>query len=121
MLSPRKTTRSTPASGVGISPAAAAAGRPGNASSTKASRWTSGTDWVALAAACLRVLSPGGHLLACSNDRRMPHNKFRRYLHEGAREAGVSLAQLKDLPCSSDFPPPVGREPHLKSLLARLE
>lgn len=94
---------------------------PPTYSRTKASRWTSGTDWVALAAACLRVLSPGGHLLACSNDRRMPHNKFRRYLHEGAREAGVSLAQLKDLPCSSDFPPPVGREPHLKSLLARLE
>ncbi|HEY8428178.1 MAG TPA: class I SAM-dependent methyltransferase, partial [Sandaracinaceae bacterium] len=92
---------------------------PPTYSTTRASRWTSGADWRALAAACLRVLARGGRMLACSNDRRLKQAKLRRYVHEAARDAGVEIAQLKDLPCPSDFPPPFGEEPHLKSLLLR--
>lgn len=90
---------------------------PPTYSTTRSSRWTSGRDWERLGALALRVLAPGGRLLACSNDRRMGIAKMRRYLHRAARSAGVSLAQMKDLPVPSDFPPPFGREPHLKSLL----
>lgn len=90
---------------------------PPTYSRTKASRWTSGTDWIGLGAACLRVLAPGGHLIACSNDRRLSQNKLRRYMHEASRGAGVRVARMKDLPCPPDFPPPVGRPAHLKSLL----
>lgn len=87
-------------------------------SRARSSRWKSGSDWQRLGAMAMRVLAPGGRLLACSNDRRMGLAKLRRHLHEAAREAGISLAQLKDLPCPSDFPPPFGAEPHLKSVLA---
>jgi 23S rRNA (cytosine1962-C5)-methyltransferase len=90
---------------------------PPTYSKTKASRWTSREDWVRLGAACLRLLARGGRLLACSNDRRMRQNELRRHLHEAARRAGVKPSQMKDLPCPGDFPPPVGREPHLKSVL----
>lgn len=90
---------------------------PPTYSTTKASRWTSRADWVGLAAACLRLLAPGGRMLACSNDRRMRQNELRRHLHEAARRVRVRPRQMKDLPCPGDFPPPVGREPHLKTVL----
>lgn len=90
---------------------------PPTYSTTRSSRWKSGRDWVRLATLTLSVLAPGGRLLACSNDRRLRANALRRHLHDAAREARVAVAQLKDLPCPSDFPPPFGREPHLKSLL----
>jgi 23S rRNA (cytosine1962-C5)-methyltransferase len=91
---------------------------PPTYSTTRASRWTSGGDWRELGARVLRVLAPRGKVLACSNDRRLSQQKFRRYLHDAARDASVSLAQLKDLPCPADFPPPFGADPHLKSVLA---
>lgn len=90
---------------------------PPTYSTTRSSRWKSGSDWQRLGAMAMRVLAPGGRLLACSNDRRMGLAKLRRHLHQAARDAGISLAQMKDLPCPSDFPPAFGREPHLKSVL----
>jgi 23S rRNA (cytosine1962-C5)-methyltransferase len=90
---------------------------PPTYSTTRSSRWTSGKDWVRLAALALAVLAPGGRLLACSNDRRMRLGAFRKHLHEAARAGKVAIAQLKDLPCPADFPPPFDREPHLKSVL----
>lgn len=93
---------------------------PPTYSTTRTSRWKSGGDWRRLAAAALRVLAPGGRLLACSNDRRLGLQKLRRHLHEAAREARAGVAQMKDLACPSDFPPPFGEEPHLKSVLVTL-
>lgn len=90
---------------------------PPTYSTTRSSRWASGKDWARLAALTLAVLAPGGRLLACSNDRRMRLGAFRKHLHEGARAAHVSIAQMKDLPCPADFPAPFDREPHLKSVL----
>lgn len=90
---------------------------PPTYSTTRSSRWRSGNDWRKLGAMALGVLAPGGRLLACSNDRRMGATKLRRHLHEAARDAGARLAQMKDLACPSDFPPPFGAEPHLKSIL----
>src|SRR5690606_2250221 len=91
---------------------------PPTYSTTRSSRWKSGSDWQRLGAMAMRVLAPGGRLLACSNDRRMSLAKLRRHLHQAPRDAGISPAQMQDLPCPSDFPPSVGREPHLKSVLA---
>ena len=90
---------------------------PPTYSKTRSSRWTSGADWQRLGALALRVLAPRGRMLCCSNDRRMTGNALRRHLHEAARRAKVEVAQMKDLPCPSDFPPAIGREPHLKSVL----
>ncbi len=90
---------------------------PPTYSSTRTTRWTSGKAWRDLAARCLRVLAPGGRLLASSNDHRMTQARFRRHLHDAARDAEAELAQLKDLRPPRDFPPgPAG--PHLKAALA---
>lgn len=93
---------------------------PPSFSTTKASRFSADGDYKKLAAAALRVVEPGGFLLACTNHRGIVHAKFRRFLHEAGREAGVAIAQMKDLPPPVDFPPAPGREPHLKSVVVRV-
>lgn len=93
---------------------------PPSFSTTKASRFSADGDYKKLAAAALRVVAPGGFLLACTNHRGIVLAKFRRFLHEAGREAGVAIAQMKDLPPPIDFPPAPGREPHLKSVLVRV-
>ncbi|MBX3273341.1 MAG: class I SAM-dependent methyltransferase [Sandaracinaceae bacterium] len=88
---------------------------PPTYSTTKKTRWASGKGWVGLARDAFAVLSPGGALLACSNDRRMTQDVFRHHVRDGAREAGVTLARLDDLARPRDFPDPRGP----KALLAR--
>lgn len=89
---------------------------PPTYSTTRSSRWTSGKAWRDLGARCLRITAPGGHLLACSNDRRMSPGAFRRHLHRAADDAGTAFAQLKDLP----MPPEYRGEEHTKSVLGRV-
>ncbi len=81
---------------------------------------TASGDYRPLAAAAMAVVAPNGYLLACSNHRQTVQAKLRRLLHEAAREAKREVVQMKDLPAPPDFPPPFGREPHLKSILVRL-
>lgn len=74
--------------------------------------------YVEAAEQCLRLLAPGGRLLAVTNHTATPHRAFRRMLHEAAERAGISLVSLKDLPSSLDCPDgPDGPWPS-KSLLA---
>jgi len=94
---------------------------PPSFATTKKSRFSAEDDYRATAAAALRVLAPGGRLLACTNHRGIPKVKFRRFLHEAARDAGVAVTQVKDLPDPIDFPAEPGSEPHLKSVLVTLE
>ncbi len=93
---------------------------PPSYSTTRGSRFSAESDYRALATKAFAVLAKGGALLACTNHRGIVRMKFRRYLHEAARAAGHTLAQLKDLPAPSDFPPAPGEEPHLKSALATI-
>ncbi len=93
---------------------------PPTYSKTKRGRWTSGKDWQRLAAMSFKVAEDGGTLLLCSNDERMSGNQFRRFLHEGARQAEVRIQQMKDLQIPADFPAPVGGEAHLKAVLVAL-
>jgi hypothetical protein len=39
---------------------------------------------------------------------------------QGMKSEGRDLAQLKDLPDAPDFPPELGREPHMKAVMATL-
>lgn len=94
---------------------------PPSFATTKKSRFSAEDDYRSTAAAALRVLAPGGRLLACTNHRGIPKVKFRRFLHEAARDAGRAVTQLKDLPDPIDFPAEPGSEPHLKSVLVTLE
>ncbi len=90
---------------------------PPSFSTTKKRTFSAESDYPELAAMVLRVLAPGGRLLACTNHRGISLARFRKMLHTAARLAGIEAAQIKSLPPPSDFPPPPGSEPHLKSVL----
>jgi 23S rRNA (cytosine1962-C5)-methyltransferase len=90
---------------------------PPSFATTKQSRFSAGSDYRAVAASAMRVLAPGGQLLACTNHRGIARAKLRRFLHEAARDAGREVVQMKDLPDPEDYPPAPGLEPHLKSVL----
>ncbi|WP_438023784.1 class I SAM-dependent methyltransferase [Sorangium sp. So ce233] len=91
---------------------------PPSFATTKKSRFSAASDFGALAALAFRLLAPGGRLLACTNHRGIARARFRRHLHEAAREAGCDVVQMKDLPDPVDFPSEPGTESHLKSVLA---
>jgi 23S rRNA (cytosine1962-C5)-methyltransferase len=93
---------------------------PPSFATTKHSRFSAESDYRALAARAMRVLAPGGRLLACTNHRGVPRVKLRRSLHEAARDGAREVVQMKDLPDPEDFPPEPGREPHLKCVLVTL-
>jgi 23S rRNA (cytosine1962-C5)-methyltransferase len=93
---------------------------PPSFSTTKTSRFSAESAYRELAERTFRVLAPAGRLLACTNHRGLVLAKFRRYLHEAARAAGVGVAQMKSLPIPTDFPPKPGLEPHLKCVLVTL-
>ncbi len=68
----------------------------------------------------LRVLSPGGRLLAVTNHRRTSLGRLRRTLRDAAARAKVNVQQLKDLPSALDCPDgPDGPVPS-KSVLVTL-
>jgi 23S rRNA (cytosine1962-C5)-methyltransferase len=94
---------------------------PPTYATTRASRWTSGASWRGLVTQCVRVLAPGGRLLASSNDRRLGAGRFRRLVDEGVHDAGRRVRQQREVPLPRDFPVAAGREPHLKSLLVALD
>jgi 23S rRNA (cytosine1962-C5)-methyltransferase len=94
---------------------------PPSYATTKTSRFSAAEDYPELAARALAVLAPGGILLACTNHRGIPFGKFRKQMHEAGRIASAAIVQVKDLPCPSDFPAPMGSEPHLKSVLVTLK
>lgn len=90
---------------------------PPSFATTRTSRFSAESDYRKVAALALRLLAPGGRMLACTNSRKIPRAKFRRFLHEAVREAGHVAVQVKDLPDPVDFPAPFGVESHLKSAL----
>src|SRR6185369_2406595 len=83
---------------------------PPSFATTKKSRFSAASDYRALAARVMAVLAPGGRLLACTNHRGIPRAKFRRHLHEAARDAAREVVQMKDLPDPEDYPPAPGHE-----------
>ncbi|MGZ3473416.1 MAG: class I SAM-dependent rRNA methyltransferase, partial [Polyangiales bacterium] len=93
---------------------------PPSYSTVGKTRFSTSSDYRSLAALAMAVVAKDGQLLACSNHRQTVQAKLRRLLHEAAREAGRTVVQMKDLPFPADFPAPIGREPHLKSILVRL-
>ncbi len=96
---------------------------PPSYSSTKKRRFVAESDYGELVAMVAKVLTPQGKVVACCNHRGLSRSKLRRFVAQGLKGQGaaaVELAQLKDLPDAPDFPPPLGREPHMKSVLATL-
>lgn len=93
---------------------------PPSYSSTKKRRFVAETDYGELVGLACALVVPGGRILACCNHRKLGRAKLRRLIHEGVREAKREVVQLKDLPDAPDFPPPLGRDVHMKSLLLTL-
>lgn len=71
-------------------------------------RFTSGEDWVDLAARCFRVLAPGGRLLASSNDERLGPESLLGHLRAGAVGADRRLAAVDPGEVPPDFPIALG-------------
>lgn len=90
---------------------------PPSFATTRTSRFSAESDYRKVAALALALLAPGGRMLACTNSRKIPRAKFRRFLHEAVRDAGHVAVQVKDLPDPVDFPAPYGVDAHLKSAL----
>ena len=64
---------------------------PPGFSHSEAGTWQGEKDWARLAAACLRVLDPGGWLIAASNLGSQSPKAFGGALQEGAERAGMEL------------------------------
>jgi 23S rRNA (cytosine1962-C5)-methyltransferase len=84
---------------------------PPTFATTKRTRWTSGKQWVELAAQCFAIAAPGAIVLLCTNDARLDAETFRRHVRAGATKAGVELTTLRALPSPWDFPSAPG-QPH---------
>ncbi len=93
---------------------------PPSYSSTKKRRFVAESDYDDLVALVAAVLAPGGRLLASLNHRGVTRSKLRRMVGQGLRAAGREPIQIKDLPAASDHPPPPGRDPHMKAVLATI-
>jgi 23S rRNA (cytosine1962-C5)-methyltransferase len=93
---------------------------PPSFSTTKSSRFAVDGGYRDLVARVMRVTSPTGHILCCTNHRGVVQAKVRRWIHEAARDAGRRIDKLRDLAPPADFPATPGLEPHLKVLLCSL-
>lgn len=94
---------------------------PPSYSTVKGRRFVVSRDYAGLAAACARVVSPGGLLLCCANEAKLPRRAFRALCLEGATVAGCR-ARVSSFDGASrvDFPLPPGAEDPLKVLLLEL-
>lgn len=69
-----------------------------------AAGWSSRTGYDRLLGEVIRLVSPGGTLLACLNDRRARPGILRRTLPEQARARQRRITDLTEAPPSLDFP-----------------
>lgn len=94
---------------------------PPSFATTKQSRFSAESDYKKLAAMAMRVLAPGGRLLACTNHKGIGHGKFRRVLQDAAGLAGRTIVQIKDWPDPEDVPAEPGKDVQLKSVFVVLD
>ncbi len=66
--------------------------------------WSALRDYSELVSACLRVLEPGGLLIAASSTHKIGPTEFELALAEGAYEEGIELQVLDRRGLPPDFP-----------------
>lgn len=93
---------------------------PPSFGSSRWGRFTATKDYVELASACMRLMSDGGWLLACTNHRKVDRKRLRVWLREAAGRVGRRVVTCREAPMGEDFPCPVGGEPHMKAILCGL-
>ena len=94
---------------------------PPSYSTVKGRRFAVSRDYATLAATCARVAAPGGRLLLCANEARLPRQTFQRDCLRGVAAAGrgARVRSYEGAP-ALDFPTLPGDESHLKVLLLEL-
>jgi len=93
---------------------------PPSYSNTKRHRFSAASDYPELLASVMRLVGPGGKIVACCNHRGISQAKFRRFAFDAGRLAERNVAQAKDLPVGSDYPVAAGSDPAMKSVLITL-
>ncbi len=93
---------------------------PPSYSTTRKGRFVADRDYVELAAAAMAVVAPGGTLVACTNHRGIPPDRFRRILFDAARAAKRDVTRMRDMPEPPDFPVAAGGLGHNKTALVSL-
>jgi len=91
---------------------------PPSYSTSGSRRFVLKRDYGQLCEAALRVLAPGGWLLACLNHHGLGQQWLRRSVHGAAASVGVALDSVRDLPTPLDFPAVPGEDPLAKAVLA---
>jgi len=95
---------------------------PPSFSTVSGSRFAASADYGALATACARVVAPGGLLLCCTNEAKLPSALFRQNCLDGVATAGRDARILHEGGAPAmDFPTPPRQEGHLKLLLFVLD
>lgn len=82
-------------------------------STTKHSRFSVQKNYAALAASALKVVAPGGWLVACANAAELPVESFQRQLRQATEKLPAKLVQTWHEP-TIDFPVASGQAPYLK-------
>jgi 23S rRNA (cytosine1962-C5)-methyltransferase len=90
---------------------------PPSYASTRSRRFVALKHYASLCEAALRVLAPGGTMLACINHHGARQNKLRRDVARAVEAVGRTIVAMKDVPPQLDFPPAIGSEPLSKSVL----
>ena len=93
---------------------------PPSYSTSKHGRFRVVKDYASLCAATLRVMAPGGVLIACVNHHGLTRAALRRFIISAGREAGVAFESVRDMPTQRDFPVCVEGEPAMKCIIVRL-
>ncbi|NBD13319.1 class I SAM-dependent rRNA methyltransferase [Corallococcus silvisoli] len=94
---------------------------PPSFSTTKSTRFSAARDYARLAEAAVRVVAPGGRLVACCNLAGLPVRRFETMVLEGVTRAGRVGRTVGSLgPSGLDFPTPSGEEPALKVHVVQL-
>lgn len=82
-------------------------------STTKHTRFSVQKNYAALAESALKVVTPGGWLVACANAAELPVESFQRQLRQAAEEYPARLSNTWHEP-EVDFPVAKGQAPYLK-------
>jgi 23S rRNA (cytosine1962-C5)-methyltransferase len=90
---------------------------PPSYATTRGRRFRVLRDYAELCEACVRVLAPGGRMVACINHNDALQARLRADVVRAVRAAGRHVVQLRDLSTPLDFPAALAAEPASKSVL----
>ncbi len=92
---------------------------PPSYSTTHQTRFTVERDTARLVALAVRVVQPGGYLIACTNSDEVPQSKFVARVREGLTGCRAKIVETRHEP-AIDFPVAHGMKPYLKVCVVQM-